>query len=85
MLNIKNYLEKFIKDVNSTELHKEQILNIIRENSEVQLSAKDIEIKDYILRVRSSPCVKNKLFVCKNRILNDISALAPDLKVVDIK
>ncbi len=84
MINIEKFLDKFTKNVNSSENQKKVILEIIKKYTEINLSSKDIEIKNYILYITASPGVKNKLFIYKNVILEEIS-LIPNIKIVDIK
>lgn len=85
MLNIEKYLEKFFKNVNSTELYKKQIIDTIEKHIQIKLLSKDIEIKNYTVFIKASPSVLNKIFVFKNRILEDLTNLILDLKIIDIR
>ena len=84
MFNIEKYLEKFSKDVKNAELHKTKILEIIEKHTQLYILPKNLEIKDGIIRVNESPAVKNKLFIHKGQILEEISSATP-IKVVDIR
>jgi hypothetical protein len=84
MFNIEKYLEKFSKDVKNAELHKGKILEIIEKHTQLYILPKNLEIKDGIIRVNESPAVKNKLFIYKEKILEEISVAVP-LKVIDIR
>lgn len=85
MFNIEKYLEKFSKEARLVELHKAKILEIIEKNTGLYILPKNVEIKDYILHITDSPAVKNKLFIYKNKIIEEIASLVSDLKIVDIK
>ena len=73
MFNISSFLEKFSKNINSAELRKKQILEIIEKQTQINIPPEEIEIKDYVLYIKSSPAVKNKLFIYKSKILEDVS------------
>ncbi len=84
MFNISSFLEKFTKSINSAELCKQQILDIIEKHTQIKLSPEDVEVKDYIIYINSSPAVKNKLFIYKTNILKEISETLP-VKVIDLR
>ena len=84
MFNIQKYLERFSKNINSIELYKKNILEIIRNNTQIEVPSEDLEIKEYIIYLKSSPAIKNKVFISKNKILEEITKTVP-VKVVDIR
>ena len=84
MFNIQKYLERFSKNIKSAELDKSKILEIIEKNTQIKILPVDLEIKNYIIYINSSPAVKNKLFIYKAKILEEISA-SVSTKIVDIK
>jgi len=63
MFNIEKYLEKFSKNIRNAELNKTKILEIIKKHTNLNLLPEEIEIKNYIAYIKSSPAVKNKLFI----------------------
>ena len=75
---------KFSKDVRNAELHKTKIIEIIEKHTQLHILPKNLEIKDYIIYIKDSPAVKNKIFIYKNKILEETSISIPT-KVVDIK
>ena len=85
MFNISSFLDKFSKNIKLAEVSKEQILKIIEKQTQIKLSPKQIEIKNYIICTLVSPAVKNKIFIYKNKILEDINNSIPDIKIVDIR
>ena len=84
MFNIERFLQKFSKGVQSAEFQKEKIIEIIKKNTQIELTKNDLEIKEYVLMIKSSPAVKNKLFISKNKILEDCNNLT-EMKLVDIR
>ena len=84
MFNIASFLEKLSKNIKADELSKKQILEIIEKHIQINILPAEIEIKDYVLYVKSSPAVKNKLFIYKTKILEEI-AQSLTVKVVDIR
>ena len=84
MFNIEKYLEKFSKDVRNADLHKTKILEIIQKHTQLYILPKNVEIKNGILHITESPAVKNKLFIYKSKILEEISTTTP-VKVADIR
>jgi hypothetical protein len=82
MFNISSFLEKFSKNLKSTELQKEKITYVIKNISGMEISNDSIEIKNSILYIKSSPALKNKLFIYKSKILEGINS--DKLKITDI-
>jgi len=84
MFNIEKYLEKFSKEIRSAELHKTKILEIIQKHTQLHILPKNMEIKEAVLHIKESPAVKNKLFINKSKILEEISLSIP-VKITDIR
>ena len=84
MFNISSFLEKFSKNVKSAELYKQQILEIIGKSIQISVTPNDLEIKDYTIYIKASPAIKNKLFIYKSKILEEIATNLPT-RIVDIK
>ncbi len=84
MFNIEKYLDKFSKSAKLAELHKGKIIEIIEKQTGLYILPKNIEIKDSIVYIKESPAVKNKLFIYKQTILEEISVSIP-IKIVDLK
>ncbi len=85
MFNINFFLEKFSKNLSSLEIQKKQIVEIIEKYIHTDILPSDIEIKNYVIYTKSSPALKNKIFIYKNKILEDVVSFVPDLKIIDIK
>ena len=85
MFNIKDYLEKFSKSIHFSEDQKRQVIEIIKQHTQIDVSPNDIEIKNYTVCLKTSPGISNKIFINKEKILKDITLLVPSLKVVDIR
>ena len=85
MFNINKYLERFSKNISSTEIQKKQISEIVEKHTHINILLEDVEIKNYILYIKSSPGVKNKIFIYKEKILEEISSLISSIKIIDIR
>ena len=85
MLNISNYLKKFSKNLFSSDEQKKKISEIIKTYTQVDVLPEEIEIKNYNIYLKKTPAVMNKVFIYKNKILEEVSSQIPDLKAVDIR
>lgn len=84
MFNIASFLEKFSKNISNTEIHTQSVLEIIKKNTQIELSKDQVEIKDGGIRVTASPGVKNKIFMYKEKILEEVNS-SLSVKVQDIR
>ena len=84
MFNIEKYLQKFSKKIQSVELYKNQIREIIKNNTGIEVPLEEFEISDYVVRIKSSPGVLNKIFIYKNKILDDIKN-STSITITDIR
>jgi hypothetical protein len=66
---LQNFLERFSALLKNSKLDKETIKNIIKSQTNIDLEEKDIEIKDGILYTKTSPMVRNTLFMNKKKLL----------------
>lgn len=85
MLEIKNCLGKFYKSLSSVEEDKKQISDIVKKHTQTSFPPEGIEIKNHIICVKTSPAILNKIFIYKNKILEEITQLDLNTKVVDIR
>lgn len=85
MFNIEGFLDKFYKNIRSAETDKKQIQEILEKHTRINFSLTDIEIKNYIIYIKATPAYLNKVFIYKRNILEDVSRLVPDQKIVDVK
>ncbi len=84
MFNIEKFLNKFTKEIKSTESNKNIILDVIKKHTQIELQLNDVEIKDYQVVLKASPAVLNKIFIYKQKILDELGTSLP-IKIVDIK
>jgi hypothetical protein len=84
MFNIEKFLEKFSKATSSAEEQKKQIREIIEKQTSLIIPPKDLEIKNFTIFINSSGTVKNKIFISKNQILEEIEKTVKT-KIVDIR
>ena len=85
MFNISNYLKKFSVNIDSEESNRLKMLDIIKKHTQIGLGLESLEVKNYIIHIKSSPAVLNKIFIYKNKILEDINETLPNLKIGGIK
>ncbi len=83
MFNIEQYLKRFSRNLFSIEENKVKILEIVRNYTKLNLNISDLELKNYIVFVRTNAVGKNQIFLNKTKILEEISK--QNIKVVDIK
>jgi len=84
MFNISSLLEKFSKNLINKEYDKKQLLIIINTETGILIEPENLEFKNDIIYIKSSPGVKNKIFILKNKIIEEIK-LKTALQIVDIK
>jgi hypothetical protein len=84
MLNISKYLEKIKKNLNSGEILNNTIIEIIQKHTGVQIGLNDFELKNNVILLKTSPGLKNKIFISKNNIIKDIEG-GSALKSVEIR
>ncbi len=84
MFNIQKYLEKFSKNVASSEIQTKQIIDIIKKETDILVVLNNIEIKNNIIYIKISPAAKNKIFIFKNKIIDAINS-STGIKITDIK
>ena len=84
MFNINNYLNKFSNSIFSAEEKKKQLIQIIKKYTNIDFLKNDIEIKNNIIFLKASPILKNKIFINKKIILENIT-LTVSNNILDIK
>ena len=82
MFNIEKYLEKFSKSLRSADVDKKKIIEIVKNQTGLDFFVGDIETKNGVIFLKSSPAVKNKIFIYKQKILDDLNKI---LKITDIR
>ncbi len=82
MFNIQKYLEKFSKNLKTTESDTQEIIETIERETNIRLNNSEIEIKNNIIYTKTNPSIKNKIFIFKNKI---IESLSKNLNIIDIK
>ncbi len=82
--DISKYLKKFSKNIEDNEGNKSKIIEIIKQNTGVEVFKENIEIKNNVLYVKISPAGRNTIFINKRSILEGIKAYT-QLAILDIK
>ena len=84
MLNISKYLEKFKKNLESGEILNNTIIEIIKKHTDLDLKTSDFELKSNLVLLKTSPGIKNKIFIFKESIVKDIEENSA-LKNIEIR
>ncbi len=84
MLNISKYLEKIKKNLNSGEVINSTIVEIINRNTGLGIKVGDFELRNNQILLKISPLAKNKIFIFKEKIKNEIEKETA-IKNVDIR
>jgi len=82
MFNISSFLEKFSKNLKNNSFLKGLIIDVVKNQTNILLKEEDLEIKEGVVFITSSPGVKNKIFIHKENILIEINKTN---KIVDLK
>ncbi len=69
MFDIAKYLEKFKKIGNSKFLLRNSVADAIKLVCNIEIEPKNIEIKDFMARIKEKPIIKNQIFLKKTKIL----------------
>jgi hypothetical protein len=75
MNNLSHYLEKFKLILLSPGAIKKPILSSILNTTSIELTEKDIEIKDSVIYLKTHPLIKNEIYMRKSLILKELSSL----------
>lgn len=83
MFNISSFLEKFTKQIISSENSTKDIQNIIEKQTGIDCSALPFTIRNAVLYIETSPGIRNKIFMSKQSILEELAHTTP--KIIDIR
>ncbi len=84
MFNISKYLENFKKNISFNDDLNIFIIKNIKDFTGIVLNINNIEVKNNILYIKSSPAVKNKIFIYKEDIIKNINSIYNKI-ILDIK
>lgn len=76
MLNLSKYLEKFSKGISDNNLNKKLIQEILERFTAISFESSDLDIKENILYINTTPAKKNKVFIFKQKILDELSSIS---------
>jgi hypothetical protein len=83
---LQNFLERFQKILSFPGQVKKPILETVLKVAKIQLTEKDIDVKERIVYIRMKhPAIKNEIFMRKNLILTELKALVGDKAPYDIR
>lgn len=70
--SIREYLEKYQKKLSHEDEKRSLLISIIHDETGIQLDEKTMTITKGILTIKTSPVLKNELFLHKTQILQKI-------------
>ncbi len=75
MNNLGSYLEKFKLILATPGALKKPVLNAILKITSIELSEKDIDVKEGSIYLKTHPLIKNEIFMKKDLILKELQDL----------
>lgn len=72
MFNISKYLEKFKKNLESGEILNNIIKETIKKHTNIDLKIGEFELKNNVIVLKTTPSVKNKIFIFNEDIKREI-------------
>lgn len=85
MQNLRDYLDKFKNIIVGSKFEKDAIISIIRDTTKIQLKDTDFDIKNFTIRLTTSPAVKGEIFMRKQKILESLKAALGTKAPTDIR
>jgi hypothetical protein len=81
MFNIQSFLKRHIRNIEEGDLNLGVIIDILEKYTNFQFKKEDLEVKNGVLSVKSSPIKKNIIFINRESILKDLKAY----KIFDVR
>lgn len=76
MFDIKNFLNKFKGQIEEGSLNILNILDILKKETGIDFKKDDLEIKNGVLFIKTTPIKKNIIFIKKNDLLKVFSSFS---------
>jgi hypothetical protein len=84
MKKIEDFLSKF-KIIRDPRKNREIVVGCIFKKTQIKISENELEINKNIINLNCHPAFKNKVFLNKEAVLEDIKKALPDLYIIDIR
>lgn len=85
MFNIGNYLQKFSSLIIDSKALKRSILSVIYDVIGVELKEKDIDLQKSILYIKTTPLIKNEIYLKKDLILKQLKEKSSLVNITEIR
>jgi cystathionine beta-lyase family protein involved in aluminum resistance len=93
MQSIGTFFDKFKNAAGKEIALRQSVIDAINKNIsavadgsvDLRLNLKDIDIRNKIIRIRSSPALKNQIFIKKESILKSIRETNPQTIITDVQ
>lgn len=83
--HINKFLEKFIKLVSTGDMVLNEIVFMIKKNTNFELKKENLTFKNGYISLKCSPLVKGEIMMKKDKILSDLRESIPTTNFLDIK
>ena len=81
MLNITNFLEKFLKLDKDNNFKLATIIEVIKKETGIELKKEDIEIKGEQIKIKTNPVIRNEIFMHKDFVESSLKSQKIFLKI----
>ncbi len=81
MFNISTYLKKITKTIDGNTLVMGDVTSVIQKHTSITIPLNKIEIKNNIVYINTSVFAKNRIFLVKNTLLEELKGYS----IVDIR
>ncbi len=85
MNNLGGFLDKFKSIFQGAKFEKDAVISIVNRVAKINLDEKDLDIKNFVIKLTASPGVKNEIFMRKQKILDELKAQLGDKAPIDIR
>jgi hypothetical protein len=73
--NLEGYLDKFKKIFSTVNFQRDAVVSIIEKHTNIKLLPKEFDIKDFVVTLKTSPGIKNEIFMHRNQILEELKTV----------
>lgn len=85
MKGITSFLDKFKKLVRHDTETKESIIKAVKDIIDVEINESDIKIQNKVLYIKSTPYIKNEIFIKKDLVLEKLQKFLKNKIIKDIR
>ena len=83
--NIGDYLKRFVGLTPPDDFIKEEVLKIVKDKIGIDLNKKEITISNGVIYIKTTPIIKNEIFINREKILQNLKQTLGIKSPKDIK